>query len=46
MGSKKDKEWTTFFIIKQFLGQGISSRVYLAESVENKKLYVVKEMLT
>jgi len=46
MGSKIDVEWTNILGNKEFLGEGASSRVYLAESTDDKKLYVVKEMLT
>jgi len=46
MGSKIDVEWTKFFEGKNFIGSGVSSRVYLAKSNHDKELYVIKEMLT
>ena len=37
MGSKINVEWTTLFGEKKYLGQGASSRVYLAESISDNK---------
>ena len=37
MGSKIDVEWTTFLGNKKYLGEGATSRVYLAESISDNK---------
>ena len=45
-GTKIKDKWTIYLREIEILGQGTFGRVYLAESVHDKKLYVVKEMLT
>ena len=41
-----DEKWTTYLEQIEILDQGCFGRVYLAKNLHNKKLYVVKEMLT
>ena len=46
MGTKIDEKWTDYLREIDILGHGGFGRVYLAESIHDNKLYVVKEMLT
>ena len=46
VGAKINDKWTSYLRQIKLLGQGAFARVYLAESIHDKKLYVVKETLT